>query len=213
MSNVRAYNSPLRDRKAQETREAILMALYALMVEEGAPDEIAMEAIAQQAGVQRRTVFRHFPSKTDLLTAFWPWLNARIGTTVAPETLRDLLDGPKATFPKFDAHEGALRAALHSRTGRDMRQGTVPARRAGFAAALAPVTGGLSPAEARKLEALAHLLYSAPAWEVLKDYGGLTGPEAGETASWALRVILSAVAPATIVADATSHTKEIRDED
>lgn len=211
MSNARAYNSPLRDQQMQETREAILMALYELMSEEDAPDDIAIEAIAQQAGIQRRTVFRHFPAKADLLTAFWPWLNARIGTNVAPETLQDLLDGPKTAFPKFDAHEGAMRAALHSRTGREMRMGTVPARRARFAAALAPAIGSLAPADARKVEALAHLLFSASAWEALKDYGGLTGTQAGETASWALEVILSAVTTSTDIADGTSHRKAKHD--
>ena len=75
-----------------------------------------------------------------------------------------------------------------------MRAGMIPARRLRFAGALATILENLPPAEARKVEALAHLLYSASAWEVLKDYGGLDGAQAGETASWALETILSAVA-------------------
>jgi AcrR family transcriptional regulator len=193
MTNIRTYKSPLRDQKAQETREAILQALYDLMSEEKAPDEIPIEVIAQRAGIQRRTVFRHFPVKSDLLTAFWPWLNDRIGAATVPQSAADILAGPKTTFPKFDRHEGAMRAAIHSQTGREMRLGTVADRRANFAKALAPVLKGLSPQDRRRVEALAHLLYSASAWEVLKDYGGLTGAEAGDAASWTLEVILSAV--------------------
>lgn len=211
MSNARAYNSPVRDQKSQETREAILVALYDLMATDAA-DQITMEAIAQRAGVQRRTVFRHFQSKADLLTAFWPWLNQRIGTVTTPRTPGDILGGPEAAFPRFDAHEHAIRAALHSSTGREMRLATVADRRACFAAALAPVTASLPPAEARRVEALAHLLFSASAWEVLKDYGGLSGAQAGETASWALRVILSAVAPGSAFADVPSQDMERRDE-
>lgn len=213
MQSPRAYHSPLRDKKAEDTRAAILSALYALMQEAGGPDDIAMEAIAERAGVQRRTVFRHFPAKADLLSAFWPWLNARIGTEIAPATPRDVIDGPATAFAKFDAHEAAMRAALHSTTGREMRRATVPARRAHFAAALAPVLAGLPAADARRVEALAHLLYSAPAWEVLKDYGGLTGAQAGEAASWALKVILSAVTGGKGVADVTSQDMEKRDAD
>jgi len=209
---IRSYTSDLRDRKSQATREAILAALYDLMSGSAAPDDIAMEAIAQRAGVQRRTLFRHFSTKDDLLAAFWQWLNTRIGASPTPHTADDILDGPAQAFPRFDAHEAAIRAALHSRTGREMRAGTVAGRRAVFAQALAPALAGLAPEEARKVEALAHLLYSASAWEVLKDYGGFSGAQAGETASWALKVILSAVTSSGSLADGTSQPKEKRDE-
>ncbi|MDX8518997.1 TetR/AcrR family transcriptional regulator [Mesorhizobium dulcispinae] len=195
MSQVRTYNSPMREEKARETHEAILCALFELMDSATAADEISMEAIAQKAGVQRRTVFRHFATKDDLLTAFWPWLNARIGASTTPETPKDIIDGPRRAFPRFDMHDAAIRSSLHSRTGREMRMGTVAGRRANFRRALAPAISSLQPADAEKVEALAHLLFSASAWEVLKDYGGLTGAQAGETASWALEVILSAVTP------------------
>lgn len=191
---ARSYNSPLRQEKARETREAILKALYRLMSASGMPDEISMETIATEAGVQRRTVFRHFPTKDDLLAAFWPWLNDMMGASIAPKDVDAIVEGPTEAFPRFDAHEAAIRASLHSRTGRDMRAAMIAGRRLIFAAALAPRLAHLSPAEARRVEALAHLLYSASAWEVLKDYGGLTGAQAGEAASWALETILSAVA-------------------
>ncbi|NKF31230.1 TetR/AcrR family transcriptional regulator, partial [Pseudomonas sp. BGM005] len=47
----------------------------------------------------------------------------------------------------------------------------------------------------KRAEALFHLLYSAGAWDILKDYAGLTGQEAGEAASWAMQVILKAAKP------------------
>lgn len=208
MADARSYNSPLREEKSRETREAILAALYRLMSAAETPDEISMDAIAGEAGVQRRTVFRHFPTKDDLLTAFWPWLNAYMGASITPETVEDIVAGPQEAFPLLDAHEAAVRASLHSRTGRDMRMGMLATRRLRFAAALAPVLSTLPPAEARKVEALAHLLYSASAWEVLKDYGGLTGSQAGEAASWALDTILSAVASGGVAADFSSNPKE-----
>lgn len=195
---TRSYNSPVREEKARETREAILSALYRLMSAAGTPDEISMDAVAREAGVQRRTVFRHFPAKDDLLTAFWPWLNALIGASIAPKNASEIIEGPLEAFPRFDTHEAAIRASLHSRTGREMRAGMVAGRRLSFAGALAPRLSHLSPAEAKTVEALAHLLYSASAWEVLKDYGGLTGAQAGEAASWALETILSAVASGSV---------------
>ncbi|MEI4474048.1 TetR/AcrR family transcriptional regulator [Frigidibacter sp. MR17.24] len=210
MTTTRSYTSPLRDEKARATREAILQALYDLMA--AAEGEIGMEAIAQRAGVQKRTIFRHFSTKEELFAAFWPWLNARIGASVSPATTRDIVEGPRRAFPLFEEHEPAMRAALHSRTGREMRNGTVEARRQHFAAALAPVCAALAPDEARRVTALAHLLYSASAWEVLKDYGGLSGAQAGEAASWALGVILSAVPTGEASADVASQRKDDRDD-
>jgi hypothetical protein len=157
--------------------------------------------------VQRRTIFRHFASKEELLVAFWPWLNQRIGASIAPATPEDIIEGPRQAFPLFDEHETAMRAALHSRTGREMRLGTVPTRRKNFSRALAPALASLPAHKARKVEALAHLLYSASAWEVLKDYGGLTGTQAGETAAWALELIMSAIGKGVTPADATIATK------
>lgn len=130
--------------------------------------------------------------------AFWPWLNELLGVSIVPDSVADIVAGPQHTFPRFDAHEAAMRASLHSPTGRSMRSGMVPARRLRFGRALAPVLATLPPNEAQRVEALAHLLYSASAWEVLKDYGGLTGAQAGEAASWALDTILSAVASGSL---------------
>ncbi|TBB81087.1 TetR/AcrR family transcriptional regulator [Rhizobium ruizarguesonis] len=207
MSLPRAYNSPKRAAQFQETREAILSALFSLMESADNPDDIAMEAIAAEAGVQRRTIFRHFESKEELLRAFWPWLNARIGASIKPVTREDISGGPRQAFPLFEEHEAAIRAALHSRTGREMRAGTIADRRRDFSAALAPALDKSSKWERQKIEALAHLLYSASAWEVLKDYGGLDGTQAGEAASWALELILSAITSSETAADTTIAAK------
>lgn len=209
MSSTRAYNSPLREEKLRETRESILSALSSLMESADSPDEIGMDAIADKAGVQRRTIFRHFESKDELLRAFWPWLNARIGTSIRPESPKDIAEGPRQAFPLFDTHEGVMRAALHSRTGREMRARTIAVRRKNFSEALGPALAGQAPEHAQRVEALAHLLYSASAWEVLKDYGGLDGTQAGEAASWALELILSAVSSAETAADAKIAAKGV----
>ena len=206
--STRAYSSPVREQKARQTREAILEALFDLIRGADRPEDIGMEEVGRAAGVQRRTVFRHFATRETLFAEFWVWLNDRIGVSPAPRVPEDILDGPRAAFPRFDTHEAVMRAMLHSRTGREMRAGTVERRRENFERALAPVCDGLPPETAARITAVAHLLYSASAWEVLKDYGGLSGAQAGETASWALEVILSAVTRGEDCADVSSHTKD-----
>jgi hypothetical protein len=73
---------------------------------------------------------------------------------------------------------------------------------------LPPTEKRLVPPAAEKVDSLAHLLFSASAWEILKDYGGLTGTQARETASWVLEVILSAITSGHSPADVKSQMKD-----
>jgi hypothetical protein len=197
MADTRSYNSPLREKKAGETREAILRSLYRLMSASIGPDEISMDHRCWDwyPEANRLPPLSDEGRLADRLLALVERVDRRIDST---HSVKDIVNGPQDTFPRFDAHEGAIRASLHSPTGRAMRSGIVPGRRLRFARAIAPVLENLPSAEARKVEALAHLLYSAAAWEVLKDYGGLDGAQAGETASWALETVLSAVASGSL---------------
>jgi AcrR family transcriptional regulator len=194
----RPYKSAVREEQAKATRDRILAAAVELMATD---EDASMDAIAKAAGVERRTVFRHFETREALLGAAFQWLNDRLGVVVAPGDPAALVQAIRDGFARMDRLEGAVRAGLHSRAGRDMRLANLPRRQAAFAASLAPVTATLSPAEKARIEALAHLLYSASAWEVLKDYGGLTGAEAGQTAAWALERLLSAAASTPSDAD------------
>jgi AcrR family transcriptional regulator len=56
----------LIERRHQQTRTAIADAAVALFIERGFV-ETTMDEVAQAAGVSRRTAYRHFPSKDDLV--------------------------------------------------------------------------------------------------------------------------------------------------
>jgi AcrR family transcriptional regulator/quercetin dioxygenase-like cupin family protein len=152
-----------------------------------------LDAIAQQAGLERRTVFRHFKTKEALLQAFWVWINDRITPRTLPTSLDELIAAPKETFARFDDEEGVIRASLHTPTGRAMRMTAVPARREAFRAALREATHGAPAEDGRRLETIVHLLYSASAWETMRDYAGVSGAQAGDAASWALRILVDVV--------------------
>lgn len=188
----RTYHSPLREARARETRERIL-ASVAAWLQRDTPTPFTLGAIAEEAGVQRRTVFRHFATKEALLEAFWGWINDRITPHVLPTSLDQLVDAPREAFARFDDEEGVIRASLHTPAGRAMRRSALPVRRAAFRAALDAAELDASPEARRRLEALVHLLYSAAAWETMRDYAGLTGAQAGDAASWALRVLVDSV--------------------
>jgi AcrR family transcriptional regulator len=83
----------LIERRHQETRIAIADAAVALFIERGFV-ETTMDDVALAAGVSRRTAYRHFPSKDDLVFE-QPrrWLvhfNAQVAVRRPDETLRQL---------------------------------------------------------------------------------------------------------------------------
>lgn len=199
---TRIYKSPLREAHTRDTSERIMQAVADALME--TPDgNISIESVAKIAAIERRTVFRHFANKEAMLDAFWVWVNARVTERTLPESLAALIEAPKKTFARFDVEEGLIRASLHSQAGREMRLRTVPDRQAAFRTALGETTQHLDPAEAARIEAITHVLYSAAAWETLKDYCGLSGAEAGAAVSWAL-ARLTGVDPA-----ATLHSETI----
>jgi AcrR family transcriptional regulator len=58
----------LRERKREETARALARAAYAIVREEGV-DAVTADAVAERAGVSRRTFFNYFPSVESVLTA------------------------------------------------------------------------------------------------------------------------------------------------
>jgi AcrR family transcriptional regulator len=58
--------SPVRDRKARETRARIAEAALGLFLSQGYA-ETTIDQIADAAGVSRRTVFHHFPAKESMI--------------------------------------------------------------------------------------------------------------------------------------------------
>ncbi len=56
-------------RDARTTREQIIQAAGALFYGEGIRST-SMDAIAAKAGVTKRTIYYHFPSKDDLIAAY-----------------------------------------------------------------------------------------------------------------------------------------------
>lgn len=205
-ASVKRYHSPLRQGQAEETRQRLLRTVAELLARD--PDSaLAYAELAAAAGVQQRTAYRHFPSKEVLLDAFWTWINERAGFATFPTSERDLIEQPKTVFAGFDRIEGIVRASLASSAGREMRLRRLAERRAAFERSLADVTAGLAPERARQLNAVVQLLYSAPAWQVMKDFAELSGGEAGEAASAAIQTLLTAARQEATAADQSSPNR------
>ena len=184
-----SYESPLRDAQKEETRRRILDAAGAL-IETMSPAGLSFAAVAKQAGVQERTVYRHFATKDALLEALWAWLDPRIGIKSFPQSESELIAFPEQVFPGFDDNEQLMRAMWASPQGRDFRLSVNDRRKAAIRKSVADSLQGLPPREAAWLTAAVQLLYSGAAWMTMKDYWGFSGAEAGRASSFAIRLLL-----------------------
>nr|WP_281411232.1 MULTISPECIES: TetR/AcrR family transcriptional regulator [unclassified Rhizobium] len=189
--SVTKYESPLRAEQAQATRERILAGVRT-MFEQNPDNALGFDELAAVSGVNRRTIFRHFPTKEALLEAFWNDANASLGVRFWPESEKDLTDLPPALFASLDGIEGIVRASHASGAGRQMRLQANDERQVAFRKSLAGISKNLPPERARQLEATVQLLFSATAWQTMKDYWGLSGEDAGKAAAWAIEALLDA---------------------
>ncbi len=182
------YHSPLREAQAAATSHRILEAVGAVL-ERG--EEPTYALVAQEAGCQERTVYRHFPTREELAAAFWDWQYSILGPrdwTIGTEAgLLALID---RSFRAFDEHPELIRAMLHTRHGRAARLTENDERRAMAQRCVDDAVPGLDRRRRRQAAAAAQLLFSAAAWEVLRDYWDMDGEHAAATASLALTAML-----------------------
>jgi AcrR family transcriptional regulator len=181
----------LRERQTAATREEILdVAMETLS--KGAADGFSHESIAAAAGMGARTVYRHFPDRGQLLEALWIRLRDATNTRF-PAQEEEIVSFVRAGFREFDAHETLVRAVLSSPAGTEVRERGGAEGRPAFAQSLDGLLTGLKAKERARVVAVFVAVYSAPFWQLLRDRGGLTGPEAQEAAAWMLDVLLDAL--------------------
>ena len=179
----------LRGRHTAATREEILSVAMDLL-RQGAPSGFSHELIAKAAGMGARTVYRHFPDRSQLLAALWIRLRDTTHTRF-PTREEEIVPFARAGFREFDKHEPLIRALLNSTAGTEVREQGREEGRPAFAQSLQPLLAGTSARERDRILAVFLAVYSAPFWQLLRDRGGLSGPEAQEAVAWALGVLLN----------------------
>jgi AcrR family transcriptional regulator len=65
---------PQQNARSRRTRLALLAAARALVEQEGVP-ALTMASVAERAGVTRRSVYLHFATRTELITALYEYVN------------------------------------------------------------------------------------------------------------------------------------------
>ena len=182
------YHSPLRVSQAAATRERIVAACVAVM-RRGA--DLTYASVAAEAGVQERTVYRHFPTKEDLEAALWDWIIGRLThADFAAGDEEQLVAAMRESFAGFDAGASLIQAMLRSPQGLDVRRSQQPARRAMFEACVDSAAPGLPPQVRDRAAAVLQVLYSAASWDLLRSLRDMDADQAADAIELGIRSFL-----------------------
>src|SRR5437764_5239164 len=112
----------LRDEYAAQTREQILAAFTECLADQPAED-VSVSMVAARAGIADRTVYRHFPTRLELLAAAGQWINDNVFSYVHPASLDELPAVFREVCRRFDRQPNLAYAIALSRLGRSVRAG------------------------------------------------------------------------------------------
>jgi len=120
MKAPRTYTKVRRAAAEEATRERIVSALVALHEEVG-PARTTVSAVAERAGVERLTVYRHFPDEPSMLRACSAHWNAlHPPPEVCPATGDPLADNRRTILRFYDWYRA--NAAMLTQVTKDARQ-------------------------------------------------------------------------------------------
>ena len=183
----------LRTRQREATRELILETAQQLVVETHGWT-MSMDQVAERAGVSRRTLYRYFPTKNDLLDA------------ASREWADPGLDDERSSGPRLDELEDYLVRQWHelyenlpvvlaqrqSASGRELRSRWVPRARNMAEREFSRVLD-VAPEDIAGLSELSDLmiaLLSSSTFVELVDRLGRTPEEAARMAAWGAEAIV-----------------------
>jgi AcrR family transcriptional regulator len=186
----RAYSSALREEQAEETRVRILDALVRTMAR-GVAD-LTIPAVADEAGVSIATVYRHFGSKRELLSALGPYVleRTRLMPGAPPTDLDELRALARDIYRRHDDMDLTIRAAMASDLGGEIRREFMPERLAMMRRAVGGTAPDLDDETGDRLAVLLVLLFSSAVMRAMKDYFDLTGDDAADRVGWAAEMLV-----------------------
>jgi AcrR family transcriptional regulator len=189
----RPYRSDLRARQAEETRSAILDA--AVRVSARGIALLTIPDIAREAGVSVPTVYRHFPSKAELVDAIYPHLERRTGKgpLLLPQTIDQLRDGILRLLDRLDTFDDLARASMASPASEEGRARSIPRRMAIMRALVETIEPPL-PLEAR--DRIARLILVLTSSQSLRTWRDHLGRAPDEVADEIEAIVQAAVAAA-----------------
>jgi len=183
----------LRQDQLELTRAKVLGAVLELLAD-GDLDTLSIPAVARRCGVSVATIYRHYPTRDDLLVAAAeePSRRALSAAPVRREDDDDLAAFQRVMWTAFASNMSLLRHQVVAEAGREMRVARLERSRLQLAAYVSAhgVDAG-SPAGERLISLLL-LVNGSLALVELHDRQGLDLDTALEASLWATRALIAA---------------------
>jgi AcrR family transcriptional regulator len=186
----RRYHSPLRRKRAAETRERIIAAGVALLRGFAVWNwsALTVRGVARQARVNERTVYRHFASEGELRDAVLARLQEQARVDLTGLALEDLQQVTARIF------EFVSSFPLEPRTPRDAtRRAAGRRQREALHAAVTRAAPGWSPGDRALAAAMLDALWSITSYERLVADWQLDPKEAIRGVTWVMGLIQEAI--------------------
>lgn len=186
----RRYDSTLRRRQAAETRERIVAAGSEIFRASSIRDwrALTVRAVAERAGVNERTVYRHFANERRLRDAVMQRLEQEAGIDLAGLRLEDVTDVTARIFRQVSAHP------LDARPPLDPTLAAAGQReREALRAAVAARTADWPEADRTVAAAMFDVLWAVASYERLVVDWDLHPDEAIRGLTWVAGLIETAV--------------------
>lgn len=103
----------LNDRHTDATQKLILTTAVELLETAGV-NELTIRAVAKQAGMSERTIFRYFPTRDELLNSVASEAVRQMHTPAPPASISDLLNYPGTLYRSFEDRSNLVIAGLHT---------------------------------------------------------------------------------------------------
>lgn len=189
----RAYESPLRERQAQQTRDDVLDALV-ILLSDRAVDEVTTKEVARVAGVSERTVYRHFPDRTALVEGLTSrFMSSGNWVPTTPERFHDLPSVAVELMSVLEAHhvEAQAEALLNADPRRFTSRTSVHTEQ--FRELVGTGLPQLDTDQQQSLAAVLRVLFSAQTWLRMRAEFGINGDDSGPIIAWAIEALSNEV--------------------
>lgn len=176
-------------RNSRRTREEIVAAAVRRLVRGQEP---TMRAVAAEAGVGERTIYRYFPSRDALEAAVRDAVAPRLGVPLCTSVdgLEDYVD---ELFGLFEANRELAVAVVTSTWTQATLAGTRSQNLRDLTALLRDACPGADPADLAAAAASLRTILSGAGWVYQRHGCGLSAEQVTSNAKWLIRQLLGAI--------------------
>jgi AcrR family transcriptional regulator len=178
----------LQDERTEVLRTRVVEGAVELLRSGGS---VTFKEVARVAGVPERTIYRHFPTRSDLLAAVYGWANEALGLEgPRPTTAVEHAELLRRSFAGFDELAPVVRQMLIEPEATRARAADAAERRAAAVGLVRHEVPGLDADDTERLAAVIQVLGLASTWQGLGDFWDLDGPAAGDAVARAVELLL-----------------------